>query len=611
MTSVPSAGPLRPTPSAANGPLNASSANASAGVGVGAVFSLADVLGASEEGAVPPASASPSLPQVSGALAPSSGLVVAMLTVAAAADDAAQPVPADDASPSTSSPTADATSGSAPLIQKGPRRNLPVPPVALPAILVSTVPLADIQADGGAKVLAVGRQVQDGPDAEPVAAPKVQRGTGASDDAPDQPTAAAAPDVSSLVAPAGLSPPPLPPSPLPAIHEPPPAGQEGDVALAPSRSAPLPAPAGAVSLERADAAGPDPVENASSATGANLEPEIPQPAGPITASARPSAPISHDTPVAEIAAALSEMDAPSLPAAPPGPAVRAGATRRVVSNEPAKASEAAPAGDAPASPGTGARAEPAAASTPDRSPPATERTSTEAAEPAKDVEHGISETRPEGASAAPQAPDPVVGRSADSGPAFRPADLAAAPGSGVAGAGHVAPSGRLAPPDLSAQLVAAPAGNAVQPPVPIASVPVEIGLRALDGASHFEIRLTPDDLGRIDVKLDIDTDGRVDASLVVDRPETLAFLQRERGQLERVFEQAGLKPGEAGVNVSLRDGGGDGSAGRSGQGSGEGGGSRPQSYQPADPDDRPAPHLASVPLRRLALAGLSGIDLHI
>ena len=96
----------------------------------------------------------------------------------------------------------------------------------------------------------------------------------------------------------------------------------------------------------------------------------------------------------------------------------------------------------------------------------------------------------------------------------------------------------------------------IGPNVPLAAVPVEIGLRSLAGASRFEIRLEPEDLGRIDVRLEIDGEN-VQARLVVDRVETLALLQRDARTLERAFEQAGLKPSEGGLDLSLRDPQGD------------------------------------------------------
>ena len=101
--------------------------------------------------------------------------------------------------------------------------------------------------------------------------------------------------------------------------------------------------------------------------------------------------------------------------------------------------------------------------------------------------------------------------------------------------------------------VAAPAQTPVPttPPTTMSMLPIEIGLRAMDGLQRFEIRLDPDELGRIDVRLDIAGDGGIKAHLTVDRVETLALLQRDARTLERAFEQAGLNTGNGGLQFSL------------------------------------------------------------
>lgn len=88
---------------------------------------------------------------------------------------------------------------------------------------------------------------------------------------------------------------------------------------------------------------------------------------------------------------------------------------------------------------------------------------------------------------------------------------------------------------------------------PLHVVPIEIGARALAGNKRFDIRLDPAELGRIDVSLEISDKGEVSAKLIVDRVETLHMLQRDARTLERAFEQAGLKPSEGGIDLSLRD----------------------------------------------------------
>ncbi len=97
-------------------------------------------------------------------------------------------------------------------------------------------------------------------------------------------------------------------------------------------------------------------------------------------------------------------------------------------------------------------------------------------------------------------------------------------------------------------------GTAQAPPTPLAMLPVEIGMRALEGAQRFEIRLHPEEYGRVDVRLDLDNDGGVKAHLLVDRVDTLAMLQRDAKTLERAFEQAGLKTSDGALQFSLSQG---------------------------------------------------------
>lgn len=130
-------------------------------------------------------------------------------------------------------------------------------------------------------------------------------------------------------------------------------------------------------------------------------------------------------------------------------------------------------------------------------------------------------------------------------------------------------------------------------------------MRSLNGTNRFEIRLDPEELGRIDVRLDIDRDGGVRARLVVDRVETLALLQRDARTLERAFEQAGLKPSEGGVDLSLRDQPGQ----HSNQGRGD---DRPTRDEPRPVRPGPADAIEPPPpLRRLIWPGSTGIDVKV
>ena len=94
---------------------------------------------------------------------------------------------------------------------------------------------------------------------------------------------------------------------------------------------------------------------------------------------------------------------------------------------------------------------------------------------------------------------------------------------------------------------------AANAPVPLSGLAVEIAASATAGKSHFEIRLDPADLGRIDVRIDVDRNGQVTSHLTVERPETLSMLRQDAPQLQQALDDAGFKTGDSGLQFSLRD----------------------------------------------------------
>jgi flagellar hook-length control protein FliK len=134
------------------------------------------------------------------------------------------------------------------------------------------------------------------------------------------------------------------------------------------------------------------------------------------------------------------------------------------------------------------------------------------------------------------------------------------------------------------------------------AVPVEIGLRALQGLKEFQIRLDPAELGRVEVKLEIGEDNLVTAKVVVDRVETLHLLQRDARTLERAFEQAGLKSSDGGIDFSLRD---QGQGARQERGEQD----RDRSGEAGGTVRAELPELAPLPIRRTLHVG--ALDLSI
>ncbi|NNM73526.1 flagellar hook-length control protein FliK [Enterovirga aerilata] len=230
---------------------------------------------------------------------------------------------------------------------------------------------------------------------------------------------------------------------------------------------------------------------------------------------------------------------------------------------------------------------------------------------------GQTEATADGAPGRGGAAVPALAAMAGNGGRSRQANEAeAAPGDAGPADKAAGPDAASAKPAFADLLTQANAGehkagavarHAVVSDVAVGRVPIEIGLKALEGTNRFEIRLTPEELGRVDVRLDIGEGGEVRAHLIVERPEALALLTRDRSQLEQALEQAGLKPSAEGVAFSLRDG----AAGQDGHGGRDG---RAEAHHPAEApaardDAVTAATPAGVPQRLLARLG--ALDLRI
>lgn len=132
-------------------------------------------------------------------------------------------------------------------------------------------------------------------------------------------------------------------------------------------------------------------------------------------------------------------------------------------------------------------------------------------------------------------------------PGNAPSTDAAAPGQAQAAAAQPART------DLPAHFKPVQAAyQAAQVQINMPAMAFQIAHHASQGDNHFQIRLDPPDLGRVDVKLHLDATGTINATMTVDRSETLDLMQRDRTHLERALAQAGLDAGKTNLEFSLR-----------------------------------------------------------
>ena len=114
---------------------------------------------------------------------------------------------------------------------------------------------------------------------------------------------------------------------------------------------------------------------------------------------------------------------------------------------------------------------------------------------------------------------------------------------------------------------------------PADQVAVKLSATAKEGGGKVTIRLTPEELGKVDIKMEISKDGLVRAVVAVDRPETLELLQRDAKGLERILQDAGLRTDGDSLEFDLRGDGGQYAGDTQEQGAGGGSTARPTSDQ--------------------------------
>ncbi len=164
------------------------------------------------------------------------------------------------------------------------------------------------------------------------------------------------------------------------------------------------------------------------------------------------------------------------------------------------------------------------------------------------------------ASTATPAATPAADLPAASTTNFTPTHAQAAPQPEASAAANAAAANSAASAPAASVATATSAQTATQLQVshPAAAAPdinslaFNIATKSEGGARHFDIRLDPAELGRVDVRLTVDDAGKAQATLSVEKPQTLELLQKDQGHLERALKDAGLDLSQNGLNFSLK-----------------------------------------------------------
>jgi flagellar hook-length control protein FliK len=100
---------------------------------------------------------------------------------------------------------------------------------------------------------------------------------------------------------------------------------------------------------------------------------------------------------------------------------------------------------------------------------------------------------------------------------------------------------------------------------PIEQVKVKISQGIEMGMDRISIKLHPAELGKVDVDLDLDKDGKTHVRIVADRSETLDFLRRDSGELQKALRELGVYNDDSNLQFSLNQNGQNGENGTDNQ----------------------------------------------
>ena len=202
----------------------------------------------------------------------------------------------------------------------------------------------------------------------------------------------------------------------------------------------------------------------------------------------------------------------------------------------------------------------AAGAKPEQQPPATLATAASATKTAGDTGNDtLADNTTADDAAAQSQTDSASGKvdaaqPASSGPAVPVASSTSQPGGAafVTGTAQAAVTPTVTTPAATTAASTSAASATAEPTPDIDSLAVAIATNAARGTKHFDIRLDPPELGRVDVHMSVSRDGKAEALLTADRPETLELLQRDSKTLERALKDAGLDLSNNSLNFSLK-----------------------------------------------------------
>lgn len=85
-----------------------------------------------------------------------------------------------------------------------------------------------------------------------------------------------------------------------------------------------------------------------------------------------------------------------------------------------------------------------------------------------------------------------------------------------------------------------------------ADIAVQMARHKADGSNQFTIRLSPESLGTVTIKLNVGNNAQLTAQMQVEKPETLALLQKDLAGLEKALKAQGFNTSSSDISIALK-----------------------------------------------------------
>ena len=90
------------------------------------------------------------------------------------------------------------------------------------------------------------------------------------------------------------------------------------------------------------------------------------------------------------------------------------------------------------------------------------------------------------------------------------------------------------------------------PSINSADIAVQMARYKAEGQNQFTIRLTPESMGTITIRLNVGANSNLTAQMLVEKPETLALLQKDMAGLEKALKAQGFTTSTGDLTVALK-----------------------------------------------------------